>query len=241
MEPVLEVEQITKKYKRARVLDELSMHVNKGDIYGFVGNNGAGKTTLMRIIMRLANGTSGDYALFGIQRKDITEKEMKRVSAVIETPAFYPHLSGYQNLLVHQMSVGNTVIKEEINTALDKVNLAEAGKKKVRNYSLGMRQRLGLARALLNRADLIILDEPTNGLDPSGIIELRNIILELNKKNGTTFIISSHHITELQQFINKLGIIKAGKIVKEIPYTEVAAELEKTNISMEEYIMKYAN
>lgn len=241
MEPVLEVEQITKKYKRARVLDELSMHVNKGDIYGFVGNNGAGKTTLMRIIMRLANGTSGDYALFGIQRKDITEKEMKRVSAVIETPAFYPHLSGYQNLLVHQMSVGNTVIKEEINTALDKVNLAEASKKKVRNYSLGMRQRLGLARALLNRADLIILDEPTNGLDPSGIIELRNIILELNKKNGTTFIISSHHITELQQFINKLGIIKAGKIVKEIPYTEVAAELEKTNISMEEYIMKYAN
>lgn len=241
MEPVLEVEQITKKYKRARVLDELSMHVNKGDIYGFVGNNGAGKTTLMRIIMRLANGTSGDYALFGIQRKDITEKEMKRVSAVIETPAFYPHLSGYQNLLVHQMSVGNTVIKEEINTALDKVNLAEAGKKKVRNYSLGMRQRLGLARALLNRADLIILDEPTNGLDPSGIIELRNIILELNKKNGTTFIISSHHITELQQFINKLGIIKAGKIVKEIPYTEVAAELEKTNISIEEYIMKYAN
>lgn len=241
MEQVLEVEQITKKYRRVRVLDKLSMHVNKGDIYGFVGNNGAGKTTLMRIIMKLADGTSGDYALFGVKRKDITEKEMKRVSAVIETPAFYPHLSGYQNLLVHQMSVGNSVIKEEINTALDKVDLAGAGKKKVRNYSLGMRQRLGLARALLNHADLIILDEPTNGLDPSGIIELRNIILELNEKNGTTFIISSHHITELQQFINKLGIIKAGKIVKEIPYKEVAAELEKTNISMEEYIMKYAN
>lgn len=241
MEPVLEVERITKKYKEVSVLDELSMHVDAGDIYGFVGNNGAGKTTLMRIVMGLANSTSGNYKIFGIQHGKITLGDMKRVSAVIETPSFYPHLSGYQNLLIHQMSIGNPVIKEDINAALERVGLKKDCKKKVKNYSLGMRQRLGLARALINNADLIILDEPTNGLDPSGIIKLRKIILELNETNGTTFIISSHHITELQQFINKLGIIKAGKIVKEISYEKVAAELEKSNISMEQYIMKYAN
>lgn len=241
MELVLDVNELTKKYKKHTVLNGLSMHVNRGDIYGFVGNNGAGKTTLMRIIMRLAVSDSGSYKIFGIDKNKLTSTDMKRVSAIIETPAFYPHLNGYQNLVIHQMSIGNSVSKEIIIDALVKVGLDSNYKKKVRNYSLGMKQRLGLARALINEVDLIILDEPTNGLDPSGIIQLRKIIMDMNNKFGTTFIISSHHISELQQFINKLGIISKGKIIKEIKYDSMVNELEKLNISMEEYILKYAN
>lgn len=241
MDTILETENLTKKYKEANVLNGLTMHVNKGDIYGFVGNNGAGKSTLMRIVMRLASSTSGNYKIFGISKQDLTPDVLKRVTAVIETPAFYPHLTGFQNLAIQQMSMECKVSKEKIYKALDKVGLTTVGKKKVKNYSLGMKQRLGLARALINDAELIILDEPTNGLDPSGIIQIRNIILNMNKEHGTTFIISSHHVTELQKLISKLGIIKSGKIVKEVTSDEMNREQLESGISMEEYIIKYAN
>ncbi|MCM1160872.1 MAG: ATP-binding cassette domain-containing protein [Roseburia sp.] len=236
MESLLKVENLRKVYGKNISLDGLNMNINRGEIYGLVGNNGAGKTTLMRIIMGLAKETSGSFSLFGEKNGSISIENRKKVSAIIEMPAFYPHLTGYQNLKIHQMEINENVDKKKLMEILKKVNIDDAAHKKVKAYSLGMRQRLGIAKALVSNAEFIILDEPTNGLDPAGIIELRNLILDLNKNKGTTFLIASHHIAELTHLISKLGIIKAGKMVQEIKYDE----LKNSTENIEQHIMNLA-
>lgn len=241
MGTVLAANDITKKYNKNIALNGFEIKVEQGDIYGFVGNNGAGKTTFMKIIMGLSKMNAGGYELFRVAHEKMTMDTRMRVSAIIETPSFYPYLTGYQNLKLHQMAMGHRVLEEEIMSILDKVNIRKEAQKKVKNYSLGMKQRLGLGRALLSRAELVVLDEPTNGLDPSGIVELRNLILLLNKEQGTTFLVSSHHILELANFISKLGIIKNGQMVEETDYKNLTRQLEAKNENIENYIMRMAN
>jgi ABC-type multidrug transport system ATPase subunit len=240
MGEVLTTDCLCKRYKQQVVLQDCSITVNQGDIYGFIGNNGAGKTTLMRVIMGLSAANSGTYRLFNVPAVSVDFSVRKRVSAIIEAPSFYPHLSGYQNLELHLLAYGHRVSSERIMQSLEAVGLSSEGKKKVRGYSLGMKQRLGLARALLVDADFIILDEPTNGLDPSGIRDLRELILSLNQ-NGTTFLISSHHINELSSFITKLGIIRKGHIVEEMEFQPLKKELDSRGETLEDYFLKRAN
>ena len=233
MKSVLKTVDLKKIYGKNNSLDGMNMEIKQGEIYGLIGNNGAGKTTLMRVITGLAKETSGTYLLFGEKNGNISMKNRRRVSAIIETPAFYPHLTGYQNLKIQQMEIGGKVDKAELLDMLNKVNIDYAAHKKVKTYSLGMRQRLGIANALPSKAEFIILDEPTNGLDPSGIIELRNLILSLNENMGITFLISSHHISEILNMVSKIGIVKNGKMVQELEYQKMKSNIE----NIEEYIM----
>lgn len=235
MQEVLVVEKLKKVYGKNVVLDGFDMSIYAGDIYGLAGNNGAGKTTFMRIIMGLAQENSGSYRLFGKSKEKLLMEDKRRVSAIIETPTFYPHLTGYQNLKIHQMEIGDKVDKQRILEILKKVGMSESANKKTRTYSLGMNQRLGIARALISDAEFIILDEPTNGLDPSGIAQLSNLILDLNKNHGKTFLITSHHIAELVNLVDKIGIIKNGKMNQEF----VCSKLKEKGIDIEEYVISH--
>lgn len=235
MQEVLIVENLRKVYGENIVLDDFKMSLYAGNIYGLVGNNGAGKTTFMRIVMGLARENSGSYRLFGKSKEKISLAEKRKVSAIIETPTFYPHLTGFQNLKIHQMEIGDKVDKEKILEVLKKVDMLDCANKKVRKYSLGMRQRLGIARALISNSEFIILDEPTNGLDPTGITQLTDLILDLNKNYGKTFLITSHHIAELVNIVDKIGIIKNGKLEQEF----MCEQFIKDGIDIEEYILNH--
>jgi ABC-type multidrug transport system ATPase subunit len=241
MNEVLTTEGLCKNYRKQSALSGFNMKVLKGDIYGFIGNNGAGKTTLMKIIMGLSRESAGAFELFGVPRNKVDLSVRRRISAIIETPSFYPHVSGYQNLALHQLAIGQKVSRERIEHALETVGLLAENRKKASNYSLGMKQRLGIARALLADTDFVILDEPTNGLDPFGIRELRDLILRLNREKGTTFLISSHHISELSNMITKIGIIKKGRMVEEKEYALLQKEIDAKNITLEEYFLGLAN
>ncbi|MDU7253295.1 MAG: ATP-binding cassette domain-containing protein, partial [Clostridium sp.] len=189
----------------------------KGEIYGFLGRNGAGKTTTLRMIMGLISPTKGEYELFG---KKMGDREVfGRIGAIIETPGFYPNLTARENLDIHRRLMG-IPNKEYVDEALQIVGLTnyDIKKKKVKKYSLGMKQRLGVARALLHKPELLILDEPTNGLDPVGIKEMRETLLDLNKKKEITILVSSHILGEIQQLATKIGIIHNGKLLEEIDY-----------------------
>lgn len=235
MQEVLIVEKLKKIYGKNIVLNGFDMNLYAGNIYGLVGNNGAGKTTFMRIIMGLAKENSGSYRLFGKNKEELLLADKRKVSAIIETPTFYPHLTGYQNLKIHQMEIGDKPDKQRILEILKKVGMSESANKKTRTYSLGMKQRLGIARALIADSEFIILDEPTNGLDPAGIAQLSNLILDLNKNYGKTFLITSHHIAELVNIVDKIGIIKDGKMNKEV----ICSKLNEKGIDIEEYIMNH--
>jgi len=233
MPEVLIVEKLKKIYGKNIVLDGFDMNLYAGNIYGLVGNNGAGKTTFMRIIMGLAKESSGSYRLFGKNKEKLLLSDKRKVSAIIETPTFYPHLTGYQNVKIHQMEIGDKVDKKRILETLKKVGMLECANKKTKAYSLGMKQRLGIARALISDSEFIILDEPTNGLDPAGIAQLSNLILDLNKNYGKTFLITSHHISELVNIVDKVGIIKDGKMNQEV----ICSKLNEKGIDIEEYII----
>ena len=237
-EIILQTDSLCKRYRKHVALDRCSLTVRQGDIYGFVGNNGAGKTTLMKIVMGLTEASGGDFRLFDTPSFEVNHTIRKRVSAIIEAPAFYPHMTGLGNLQLHLLTIGQKVSDDRILQVMDAVKLANECKKKVRNYSMGMKHRLGIARVLLSRAELAILDEPTNGLDPSGILELREFILSLNKDKGVTFIISSHHIFELEGMVTKIGIIKSGKMVEEREFGQLKTELEATGDSIEQYFIE---
>ena len=185
--------------------------------------------------MGLAHENEGSYRLFGKDKEDLSPADRRKVSAIIETPTFYPHMTGYQNLKIHQLEIGDKVDKQKIYQVLEKVDILKSANKKVRTYSLGMKQRLGIARALLSNAELIILDEPTNGLDPAGIAQLNRLIQDLNKNYGKTFLITSHHIAELVQLVHQVGIIKNGKLKQEL----LCASLKEQGIHIEEYIIKH--
>ncbi len=221
MDYVLTANAIGKSYKRFHALKNLSMHVPKGAIYGFVGKNGSGKTTLIRLICGLQNPTSGSYALYGTEHTEkAIRKVRKRIGAVVETPSIYLHMTAEENLKEQYRMLGLPSF-DGIDGILKLAGLEHTGKKKAKHFSLGMRQRLGIAIALCGSPDFLILDEPTNGLDPQGIIEMRELILKLNKERQITFLISSHILDELSRLATHYGFIDSGHIVKEISAAEL--------------------
>lgn len=214
MEYLLTTEHLSKQYGKQKAVNSVSMHVKKGEIYGLIGRNGAGKTTILKMLSGLAAPTEGTISLFG---KD--EKESKalrgRVGTLIENPGIYANMSAYENLKMKCLAMG-VPVKETINELLKTVGLENTGKKHVKKFSLGMKQRLGIALALVGNPDLVILDEPINGLDPQGIVEVRAVIETLNKEQGITFVISSHILEELSKIATKYGIIHNGVLLQEM-------------------------
>ncbi len=222
MEYVLTTDCLNKKYKHFQALNNFTMRVPKGSIYGFVGRNGAGKTTLIRLICGLQIPTSGSYVLYGTPNdsKDIV-KSRRRMGAVVETPSIYMDMTARENLMQQYQILGLPDFND-IPTLLKLVGLESTGKKKAKNFSLGMKQRLGIAIALCGNPDFLILDEPVNGLDPQGIVEMRELILKLNREHGITVLISSHILDELSRLATHYGIIDNGHMIKEMS----AGELE---------------
>ena len=225
-EVVLKTNNLTKQYNKNVVLDNVNITIKKGDIYGLIGRNGAGKTTLMKIITTLASPTSGTFELFNTcSENDELFDNKKRVGSLIEYPAFYLNLSAYDNLKYYTIQRG-IVDKNQINKVLELVNLTGTGKKKVKTFSLGMKQRLGTALAILNSPDFVILDEPINGLDPIGISELRDTFKKLSD-NRITLLISSHILSELYLLANEFGFLENGKLIKELSKEELDLECSK--------------
>ena len=224
MEYVLKTNLLKKCYGNYKALNGLSMSVPKGAIYGFVGKNGAGKTTLIRLICGLQEPTDGEYSIYGIgnKQKEIA-RSRRRIGAVVEVPSVYLDMTAEDNLKEQYQILGLPSF-DGISEILQVVGLKNTGKKKAKNFSLGMRQRLGIAIALAGDPDFLILDEPVNGLDPQGIIEIRELILKLNREHGITVLISSHILDELARIATYFGFIDNGRIVKEIG----AADLEAT-------------
>ncbi len=227
MEYVLTTEKLSKQYGRFKALDGLSMHVPKGAVYGFVGRNGAGKTTLIRLICGLQCPTAGTYTLYGTSAADKNiAKARRRMGAVVETPSIYLDLTAEDNLKEQYLILGQPSF-EGIPELLRLVGLEDTGKKKARHFSLGMKQRLGIAVALAGDPDLLVLDEPVNGLDPQGIIEIRELILRLNRERQITVLISSHILDELAKLATHYGFIDSGRIVKEMSAQELEAACRK--------------
>ena len=226
MENILVIQQVNKKFGQQYALTDVSLTIKKGDIYGLIGKNGAGKTTLIKVITQLLNANSGIISLFGSQNQQEWTQGLKRVGSVIETPVAHNHLSAYENLnhycKLRHIPHADQIIKE----TLEYVDLQDSGKKKFRDFSLGMKQRLGLAIALLSKPDLMILDEPINGLDPIGIKEFRQLVQRLNEELGMTFIISSHILSELYLVATKFGIIEQGRLIREISKAEFEEQSE---------------
>lgn len=226
---LIETKDLCKKYGQNLVIDNVNMHVPEKAIYGFVGENGSGKTTIMRLLCGLAEVTSGEYSLFGVssKSKDI-HKQRKNISAIVETPSLVPHLTALQNMQYQELYEGIKLTPEERMDLLKKVHLDQVGNKKARNYSLGMRQRLAIALALMNKPKLMFLDEPMNGLDPEGIAELRELLIELNQKDGITVLISSHILSELEKIATHYGFISHGKILEELTTEELQNRCKKS-------------
>ena len=227
MEYVLTASSLSKRYRDFKALDQLDLHVEKGAIYGFVGKNGAGKTTLIRLICGLQDPTGGEYTLYGMKNTEPgIVKARRRMGAVVETPSIYLNMTAKENLQAQYRILGLPSF-EGIDQILQLVNLADTGKKKAKNFSLGMRQRLGIAIALAGSPDFLVLDEPVNGLDPQGIIEIRELILKLNREHQITFLISSHILDELARLATHYGFIDNGRMLKEISAKEMEESCRK--------------
>lgn len=214
---VLKTKDLVKQIEGVLVLDKVNMSISQGDIYGFIGNNGTGKTTFMRTITGLVKYNSGEIKLFG-KSFPLNRHSLQKIGALIENPVFFPELTAYDNLKYFSLLTNRNV--ENIDHILALMNLDKVGKKKVKNFSLDMKQRLGIAIALIPDPELIILDEPLNGLDPQGIQDIRNLILKLNQEHGITFLISSHILSELEQFATKYGIMHEGRLIEEFSISE---------------------
>lgn len=221
---VIETKQLTKVYGEQDVVKAVNIHVKKGRIYGLLGRNGAGKTTIMKMILGLTSITSGKVDVFGQDIKGREKQVFPRIGAIIETPGFYPNLTGTENLEIFAKLRG-TVGPNAVKKALEVVGLPYKDKKLFSKYSLGMKQRLGIANAILHDPELLILDEPTNGLDPIGIAEMRNFIKELSVERGKTILISSHILSEIALLADDIGIIDHGLLLEE----NSMKELKKKN------------
>lgn len=211
MEYIVKTEGLTKNFGKEKAVTGLDMKIRKGEIYGFLGPNGAGKTTTIRMLLGLMKPTSGTIHIF---QKDLKKDKigiLERVGSLVENPSYYPHLTAYDNLEALRKILG--VPKSRIHEVLEIVRLSDVANKKVKGFSLGMKQRLGIAASLLNNPDLLILDEPTNGLDPSGIIEIRELIKRLPSEYGMTILISSHLLSEIDQMATTVGIVTNGKMI----------------------------
>ncbi len=228
MEYVMTTNSLKKKYRDFTALSNVNMHVPRGAIYGFVGENGAGKTTLIRLICGLQKPDEGDYSLFGLSFRDPNiRKSRGRMGAMVETPSIYLNLSAGDNLKEQYRLLGIPSF-ESIPGLLKLVGLEHTGSKKSKNFSLGMRQRLGIALALAGNPDFLVLDEPVNGLDPQGIIEMRELILKLNTEHGITILISSHILDELARLATHYGFIHKGRVIQEISAAELEASCRKS-------------
>ena len=242
MEIVLETNNLEKKYKDFRALNHTNIHIEKGAIYGLIGKNGAGKTTLIRIICGLQEPTSGSYIIYGKRNNsnDIINAR-KRMGAIIETPSIYGEMTARDNIILQYKIVGMPEY-DGVNELLKLVGLENTGKKKAKDFSLGMKQRLGIAIALANNPDFLILDEPINGLDPQGIIEIRELILKLNKEKRITILISSHYLDELSKIATHYGFLDSGSIIQEITSEELMKKMEHKlilKVSDEKEFVKY--
>ncbi|MFJ6209117.1 ABC transporter ATP-binding protein [Lysinibacillus sp. NPDC092081] len=211
MEYIVQTENLSKSFGKEQAVSNINLKIRKGEIYGFLGPNGAGKTTTIRMLLGLMKPSSGTIKIF---QKDLMKERiniLSKVGSLVENPSYYPHLTAYENLEALRKILG--VPKSRIDEVLDIVRLKDAADKKVKGFSLGMKQRLGIAASLLHNPELLILDEPTNGLDPSGIIEIRNLIKRLPSEYGMTIIISSHLLSEIDQMATQVGIVTKGKMI----------------------------
>lgn len=215
MEYLLSTNHLTKQYGKQKAADHVNIHVRKGEIYGLIGKNGAGKTTILRMIAGLASPTEGEISIFGHSGKEST-KLRNRLGVLIENPGVYANMSAYENLKMKCLALGVCKENEVIQELLNIVGLGNVGKKRVKNFSMGMKQKLGIALALVGNPDLVILDEPINGLDPQGIADVREIIEKLNHEQGITFVISSHILEELSKIATCYGIIHNGQLLQEL-------------------------
>ena len=208
---MLEIQKLNKSYRKRKIIDNLNMTVYKGDIYGFLGANGEGKTTTIRMITSLIKADSGDIIINGKSVINCKNEAIRNIGAMVEAPKFYENMSGYENLeLMARIMPG--ISDRDIQNVLDLVGLKDRGRDKFKEYSMGMKQRLGIANALLGDPELIILDEPSNGLDPYGMKEINNLIVSLVKRFDKTFIISSHLLHEMEGICNRIGILHSGKL-----------------------------
>lgn len=228
MDYVLRTDKLSKKYRHFQALDGLDMSIPKGSIYGLVGKNGAGKTTLIRLICGLQEPSSGSFSLYGIRNNSRSiSKARRRMGAVVETPSIYLSMSAEDNLKQQYLVLGLPSY-DGIPELLELVGLENAGKKKARDFSLGMKQRLGIAIALAGDPDFLVLDEPVNGLDPQGIVEIRELVLKLNRERQITVLISSHILDELSRLATHYGIIDAGRMVRELSAEELNTACRKS-------------
>ena len=234
MENIVEIKELFKIIDEEEILSDISLQIAEGEIYGLLGANGAGKTTLMKCMLSLLTITSGSIEIFGKNLQEHREEILSQVGSIIEISIFYENCTAKEILEIHAQYMGKNITELDIINTLRMVGLKNTTKK-VKEFSLGMRQRLGLARAFLTKPRLLILDEPINGLDPVGIQEIRNLLQLLSKEHGITILISSHILSEISQIADKIGIIKNGSMIEQV-YME---ELMKENIDLEEFFMSH--
>lgn len=232
MEEILKVENLTKLYKNNRGVRDISFSVNRGDVVGLLGPNGSGKTTVMKTIMGLIHGNSGKVSIFGVDVEEDVENALKPVGGLIESPAIYLNMTAYENLKMASRFYEG-IGEERIKKVMELVRIEKYAKEKTKKFSLGMKQRLGIAMAILSEPELIILDEPTNGLDIEGTVEIREVIKRLAAEKGTTFLVASHLAPELEKICNKVVIIHEGELLS----FETIEEALKYNPSLEDYFL----
>lgn len=239
---IVQTNQLTKTIDGKNLVTDVNIHVKKGKIYGFLGPNGAGKTTVMKMITNLWKPTSGTVELFGEQLTPVSYEVLKRMGSIIEFPCFYEHLSGRDNLLLHCEYMGY-YSKNGVDEALERLGLVSAADLPVRKYSLGMKQRLGIARAILTKPELLVLDEPTNGLDPAGMKQIRELFETLCQEYAITIIISSHILSEIESIADTVGVISHGNLLKELSMKEIMEmntayiELDVKDIQRAAYVL----
>ena len=234
MENIVEIKELFKTIDKEEILSDINLQIAEGEIYGLLGSNGAGKTTLMKCMLSLLTITSGSIEIFGKDLQEHREEILSQVGSIIETPIFYENCTAKEILEIHAQYMGKNITELDIINTLRMVGLKNTTKK-VKEFSLGMRQRLGLARAFLMKPRLLILDEPINGLDPVGIQEIRNLLQLLSKEHGITILISSHILSEISQIADKIGVIKNGSMIEQV----YMKELMKENIDLEEFFMSH--
>ncbi len=220
MSYILQTSHLGKRIGSRELVKDVDIHVSQGEIYGFLGPNGAGKTTVMKMIMNLWKPTMGSITLFGKLLTPQSYEVMRRIGSIIEFPTFYEHMTGYDNLRMHCEYMG-FYQHGSVEKALEMLDLSAAAETPVKNYSLGMKERLGIARAILCKSELLILDEPTNGLDPAGMKQIRELLRMLSAEQGTTIVVSSHILSEIESMADTIGIIHRGRMKKEIGLKEI--------------------
>lgn len=243
MDYIMETLDIVKSYKGKRVADTINIHVKQGEIYGFVGPNGAGKSTVMKMLLNLTKPDSGEVHIFGEKIGDKSYECLKRIGSIIESPYFYEKITGWQNLELHCEYMGYHN-KERIAEVLQLVDLQNIEGKAVSHYSMGMKQRLAIARAIMTKPEILILDEPINALDPEGIRQMRTLFRRLNREYGTTILISSHILSEVEQIADTIGMIQSGKLLQEIAMSDIRKhqteyiELEVEDVNRAGYLLE---